>query len=393
MTMAAAIGTISAARAIEDRVIADVRIVDDLPAARAVWEELEHSGALMTAFQSYALLEAWQRHVGVERGFVPCIVVARDFQHQPVCVIPLCIERRNGVRVARFMGGKHTTFNMPLWRKDMASVSTKDIAAILDALRDQGIDTLELVQQPKSWRGTPNPFAMLPSQPSVNPCLVMTLPAGAAPNTLISRTFRRRLRVKERRLRELPNYRSIVAETDDDVELLLESFFTVKPQRMAAQKLPNVYQERGVEAFIREICFRRRPGGERVVAIHAIVADGQMMSMSAGVSDGQRCSMMFNTYTMSAYAKFSPGQVLLRDIVDHYAAQKYQSIDLGVGGDAYKTLFCKDDEPIFDSYVALSKKGWLIAPLGAARARMKSAVKRSKVLSMIAGRMRMVAGL
>jgi CelD/BcsL family acetyltransferase involved in cellulose biosynthesis len=37
----------------------------------------------------------------------------------------------SGVRIARFMGGKHTTFNMALWQRDFAASATR---ADLDAL-------------------------------------------------------------------------------------------------------------------------------------------------------------------------------------------------------------------------------------------------------------------
>ena len=65
--------------------------------------------------------------------------------------------------------------------------------------------------------------------------------------------------------------------------------------------------------------------------------------------------MMFNTYTLSAKASYSPGLILMRDIIDHYAASGYPSLDLGIGSDDYKRLFCKDDEPIFDSFIPLSR--------------------------------------
>ena len=71
--------------------------------------------------------------------------------------------------------------------------------------------------------------------------------------------------------------------------------------------------------------------------------------------------MMFNTYTMSANSKYSPGLILMRDIIDHYAGQGYRALDLGIGSDDYKRLFCKDDEPIFDSFIPLSQRGKLAA--------------------------------
>ena len=86
-----------------------------------------------------------------------------------------------------------------------------------------------------------------------------------------------------------------------------------------------------------------------------------MIAIFAGVADGHRFSMMFNTYTMSANSKYSPGLILMRDIIDHYAGQGYRALDLGIGSDDYKRLFCKDDEPIFDSFIPLSQRGKLAA--------------------------------
>ncbi len=75
-----------------------------------------------------------------------------------------------------------------------------------------------------------------------------------------------------------------------------------------------------------------------------------MIAIFAGIADGQRFSMMFNTYTMSEHARYSPGLILMRYIIDRYAERGYRSLDLGIGSDDYKRMFCKDDEDIFDSF-------------------------------------------
>ena len=49
-----------------------------------------------------------------------------------------------------------------------------------------------------------------------------------------------------------------------------------------------------------------------------------MIAIFAGVADGRRFSMMFNTYTMSGNSRYSPGLILMRNIIDHYAERGYQ---------------------------------------------------------------------
>ena len=183
-------------------------------AAEAVWRALERPEHLSTPYQHFDLLAAWQRHVGSQDGLTPYIVVARDAESHPLALLPLAVERRHGVRIAQFLGGKHTTFNMPLWRRDFAQrAGQADLAALLAGLRAQPepIDVLALTQQPARWLDIANPMALLPHQASVNGCPLLTLTPGAPPTDRISNSFRRRLRGKEKKLQALPGFDSRIA--------------------------------------------------------------------------------------------------------------------------------------------------------------------------------------
>ena len=51
-------------------------------------------------------------------------------------LLPLGIAQENGLKVARFLGGKHVTFNMALWRRDFAAIAGQaDLDAVMDAIR------------------------------------------------------------------------------------------------------------------------------------------------------------------------------------------------------------------------------------------------------------------
>ena len=249
-------------------------------------------------------------------------------------------------------------------------------------------DVLALTQQPLRWQDLPNPMALLPNQPSANDCPLLTMSPGAAPATLISNSFRRRLKGKERKLQALSGYRYHVATTDADIKRLLDWFFSVKPLRMAEQRLPNVFADPGVEDFIRDACLARLAGGGRVIDIHALECDDEVIAIFAGVADGHRFSMMFNTYTMSGNSRYSPGLILMRNIVDHYAGRGYRALDLGIGSDDYKRLFCKNDEPIFDSFIPLSPRGKIAAGAMSGLNRAKHLVKHNQALFHVAQRLR-----
>ena len=393
MTMAAAIERQTAdARAWPTaRRIAGVDIFHDLTAAEPIWRSFETSGQSFTPYQRFDFLAAWQRQVGEREGLRPFVIVAHDAERRPLMLLPLVIEARLGARCASFMGGKHATFNMALCDRDFAANATEaDMAALVASIAERSrVDALALHQQPLRWQDLPNPLALLPHQPSVNDCPLLVMEAGAAPTALISNSFRSRLKGKARKLQALPGYRYHIATESADISRLLDWFFRVKPLRMAEQKLPDVFAEPGIEQFIRAACLTPLADGDRhAIDIHALECDDEVIAIFAGVADGHRFSMMFNTYTMSANSKFSPGLILMRDMIDRHAGEDYRGFDLGIGSDEYKRLFCKSDEPIFDSYLAVSTRGKVAATVLSSLAHAKRLVKHTPALMQMAQMLR-----
>ncbi len=392
MTMAAAIDsrTAEAAPRAKPGRIAQIDVVSDFGSAEQAWRILESSGQLFTAYQRFDFLQSWQQDVGASDGATPLIVIAYDAEARPLLLLPLAVKQIHGFIVASYMGGKHTTFNMALWDRDFAaSAQRTDIEGVIGELRRRGAaDVLALAQQPLRWNDVSNPLTSLAHQASVNDCPVLTMKAGAAPEMLISSSMRRRLKSKEGKLNKLAGYRHYVATDDADISRLLDWFFRVKPVRMAQQRLPNVFAEKGVADFIRRACLIRRAGGGRLIDIHALECDLEIIAIYAGVDDGHRFSMMFNSYTLSDHARFSPGLILIRNIIDHYAARGYRALDLGVGSDGYKQMFCKREETIFDSFVPLSPLGQLAAVAMSAAGRGKRLVKHNPALLSLADGLR-----
>lgn len=395
MTMAAAIENRSADADAWPKThgVVTVEIVKDLAAAEEIWRSLERPQTLLTPYQRFDFLSSWQRDVGEREGVTPFIVIGFEAARRPLLLLPLAMRNAYGARCASFMGGKHSTFNMALFDRDFAAGATQaDLEGLIAAIaKASEADVLALHQQPLRWRDLPNPLAMLPHQPSANDCPLLLIEPGAAPAALISNSFRRRLKGKERKLQALPGYRSHVASSEADITRLLDWFFRVKPLRMAEQKLPNVFADPGIEQFIRSAC-AAPVGGGHAIDIHALECDEEVIAIFAGVADGNRFSMMFNTYTLSPNAKFSPGLILMRDIIDHYAGLGYGALDLGIGSDDYKRLFCKSDEPIFDSFIPLSQRGKLAAGVMSGVNRTKRLVKQNPALLEMAQKLRNAFG-
>jgi len=237
------------------------------------------------------------------------------------------------------------------------------------------IDVLALMRQPQRWGELLNPMALLPHQTSINECPLMKIVAGATPAERISNSFRRRLKGKERKLQALPGYRYFVATEDADIK---RSWTRSSPSSRCGwrkQKLPQRVRRlphRGVHfakpAWPRSrprprhryprAGMRRRNGRDlcRRLGWRPVLDDVQYLH------DVRQCPLQ-------------PGLILMRDIVDSYAERGYTSIDLGIGADEYKRLFCKDDEPIFDSFLPVSTRGKVAATVMSSVSHAKRLVK------------------
>lgn len=393
MNVAIRIDSAEQARASSADRIARIEIFHDLAAAEPTWRRLEHDDAVKTPYQCFDFLAPWQRHVGAQAGVNPFIVAGFDAANDPIFLWPLGRTRTGPLNVVSFLGGKHANFNFALWRRDIvALIAANDIRAVLGQIAAAGhpADVLSLLRQPRSWEGFVNPFALLPHQPSPSDCLCLNITAAGEQQItqMLSSSMRGRLRAKERRLRRLPGYRYTRATTAGEVDRLLNAFFPLKAAHMRAQALPNIFGEPPHEAFLREACHQGIATGKPLIEIHALEGDGELLALFSAITDGRRSSGMFNTYTLSDNARQSPGLVLLVDIVRDLADRGIRRFDLGVGEAAYKKFFCKEVEPLFDSFLPVTPLGRLAAITASAGGHVKRRIKQSNVLWRLAQALR-----
>jgi CelD/BcsL family acetyltransferase involved in cellulose biosynthesis len=365
--------------------VARVEIFEDMMSAEPYWRRLEAGRSLATPYQRFDLLSAWQYHVGARTGVTPFIVVGLDEDAEPLFLWPFGRTQKGLLKVARFLGSKHANFNVGLWRRDsLAAIGARELRDIFDGLAARGhdVDLVALLSQPLSWDGIPNPLSLLPHQASVDMSARLSLDRTIddAINDGLSPSMRSRLRAKERKLQHLPGYRYLQAATDDDVDRLLDSFFAMKSTHMAAQGLGNVFADPGVVEFLREACRHKLPNGRRLIEIHAIEGGGEVLAVFGTTADDYCFSSMFNTYTLGENARHSPGLVLITRMIAECASRGLRSFDIGVGRAHYKSFFCREPEPLFDTFLPLTRRGRLAAAAFGAAFAIKRVIKHNDAL-------------
>ncbi len=365
-----------------DARIARVEIFGDMAAAEPHWRALGRANTLATPYQGYDFLKFWQHHAGAPSGITPFIVIAFNGVGAPLFLWPFGRQTVGGMRVVEFLGGKHANFNMALWQRDAAAtIGVDDLRAVLSSLAKQA-DILRLTNQPLTWEGTTNPFALLPQQRSANfgfsGALGPDFDALFAART--NAVARKKMRKKERALAGYGDVRFERVHGAHDVRRVLDAFFKQKSARMRALGTPDVFAAPGVRRFIEAAATEQAPGFHPPIELYALSVNDIIVATMGGIVGGGRFCAMFNSIAQGHYAIESPGEQLIINLVRNCCQRELDTFDLGIGEAQYKNLFCNDAEPLFDSHLPLSPAGHLMAAAFAAGGRIKRAIKQRPAL-------------
>jgi len=359
--------------------IARIDIFDDFTAAAPDWDRLAGE-ALVTPFARRDWIEAWHRHIGAAAGSYPLIAVARDERDEPIFILPFAVRAGRLLTVARYFGGSHSQLNMGLWRRDIVAALTADDLnrALAIIAQRRGIDLFILLNQPVLWDGRANPLVQLPHQASPDDVFRADFEGESGDAMIKSRlkpTLRGLLKSKEKKLARLDGYRYFRAATVEEAERVLAAFATQKAAHLKAQGVRNAFAEPGVAEFLRAACVERLAAGAPTIELHAIEGGGEILAVMGGVANAQRFSSMFNSYTLTEHARWSPGLILISRLMRACADRGIASYDLGAGYASYKRYFCKTTDPLFDSVLSFSERGHIAAALCRAGLAVKRWIK------------------
>ncbi len=365
-----------------DARVARVEIIEDMGCAEGPWRALEQGDCLSTPYQHYEFLKIWQRQVGAPSGVTPFIVVGFNAAGAPLFLWPLGRRRVGGMQVAEFLGGKHANFNMGVWRRDTAeALGAEDLRDVLARLAGH-IDLLHLTHQPLTWGGSTNPFALLPHMRAANfgfsGALIPDYEALLRART--NSATRKKMRKKERALASCGDVHFAQADGDRDVRRVLDVFFKQKGARMRVLGVTDAFAPAGVRRFIEAAATTHLTDGEPLLELYSLKVGDIIVATMGGIVGGGRFSAMFNSIIKDRYAAESPGEQLLARVVRHCCERGLTTFDLGIGEANYKTLFCEDAEPLFESHLPVSPAGRLLAVWFGIAARCKRTIKGHTVL-------------
>lgn len=335
-------------------------------------EEIESSWlafereAVSHVFQTFAWTRSWCRTVGAVSGVLPRILTGRDGSGRLLFILPMGIRKTFGARVAGWLGGKQADYHGGLFdRRTLESLAnepaifTAFLACVLAALGE--VDLLHLVRQPAMLEGIANPFLALPSCLNANGAhaTLLTPDWERYYETRRSSGWRRTDRKKERELAARGTVDLLVADNEPAADRLLTTLMEQKRQGLARLGVPDMFAAEGVAEFYRDLARSSLDGGP--VELAALTCGGDVAAASYGLRHRGTYYYVLHSYDLGDFAGLSPGRQLMYRLMQREFEMGSTLFDFTIGDEDYKSQWCEITTGLWDSDLAFTPRGTVLA--------------------------------
>lgn len=324
----------------------------EMDALEAEWDALERATPEATGFQNFRWCRAWLAAAGPRVR--PSLVCVRE-AGRLVMLLPLQIERRLGVSIARWIGEPMTQYGDALAEGGEGRARWRNAAeAGMARWRDVDLFALTRIRADGVFASGAGEGEAL-----------------SAPYLDLRAPNRRRHKSVERRAKRLDALGPVSlheARTPAERERLARRAFTLKREWLRGKGvysagLSNPASEEFAAALARE-------GGLRV---HALCVGADTAAIEIGFVGGNAYRSLLACYD-PRFSEGSPGQSLTARLIARCADEGLSRYDLLLPADPYKLAWSSGEVPVRGRFIASSLKGRLAA---FALARLRPLAKRA----------------
>jgi CelD/BcsL family acetyltransferase involved in cellulose biosynthesis len=319
------------------------KVVDDLGQLAELWPRTDRCGSSSHCyvFQCADILEVWCDTVGRARRTRTIFVGVFDDVGRPILLLPLGIERRRGVRVLGFLDGGVLDYNAPVvfepvrtWERQSLDRLWSQLIAVLPPF-----DVAIFDKMPADICGVPNPLIGLASAPYDQSGYLLNITRSWEEFAATRLSYKRDSSAQRRRLAKFGQVAFTIAQTPVDRQRVLEA--------MMRQKSRHFIETLGVDKFDAPGCRQyyiamvERFPWPGPLLICGLEVDGKILSTNWGLICNGRFVGIVMSYEGGEWKRFSPGRLLLEDLLKWNFTNRTSIFDFGIGNESYKFAWMK----------------------------------------------------
>jgi CelD/BcsL family acetyltransferase involved in cellulose biosynthesis len=314
-----------------------IQVSEDIRAFAELWPRSDRMGsARCYAFQCADHLEVWGRTIGKARGTQKVFVAVFDEASRPLLLLPFGIEQGRRLRILGFLDGGVSDYNAPVifeQARAWDAARTKSLwKALTSALPRFDIAVFE--KMPAEICGIENPLANLPVLPTTPSGHFIRLTQSWRNEAGPRLPFKREAEAQRRRLAKLGQVTFEVVEDPAERRRILEAMLSQKSRRYMETWGVDGLDRPGYRSYYLELVEELSPSGPVLMA--ALKVDGKIIATNWGLLVSGRFIGIVMTFEGGEWRRFSPGKLLLEDLLLWCCNNGIEIFDFGVGDEGYK---------------------------------------------------------
>lgn len=367
-----------------------VQITASHEEAEPVWRDLETTGNALV-FQTYDWQAAWYRILGRRQRVQPCLAIVRTVDDRPLMLLPLGIVRRGPGRVLIWLGGDLTDYNGPVLAPGAAAIIGKiGVEHLWQRLRRElpAFDYADFQRQPAEIADQENPLRQLSTHTDpISGCFTRLEPNWESYHrSKRGADTRRKERRKEAKLVQHGPIDFVIARTAADIDPVLSAMVAQKSASYRRKGVKNLFRDPVYVDFLKAFTLDHAESGRVVLA--AIRVEGEIIATQWGLVHGDRFYCLVYSHDNGRFARYSPGNVLLRRLLAWCCERGIAIFDFTYGEEPYKDHWCEGRLALHDSLLPSTLLGRVLVVGVKGRKRMRRVIKRFSHLHAFAAHIR-----
>lgn len=315
-----------------------LELSDDIRAFAGSWPRFCDLGWGRVAahpFQCRDHLEVWLETIGAANGIRPLFAQVSNRRGGPVMLLPLGIRKRGGTRILEFLDAGVADYNAPALYPAAGAIPVEEMQKLWAALCRAAppFDVVMLDKMPERVGSIGNPLFALASERWPAAGHVMTFAAGASLASLQHRRERNDSARQRRRLSEIGAVTFGTAREESEIAKVFDAFVRQKFRRYQETIGTAGFDVLGQRDYYRLLTERFAGQG---VELWYLAVGAEPVATAWGFLAGRCLYYMMCAYEGGEWRRFSPGRLLLEELIDWSCRNNVAAFDFGIGDEAYK---------------------------------------------------------
>ena len=325
---------------------------------KTIWTKFEKR-VKISPFQSYDWLCHWHNTIGEPLLYIKPKIIHIYNENQTVAIFPLGITKKYNIRILNWLGGNQSDYMKPLISNEFNEINFSDnylwekIKLAFD-----GCDLIEFQKQDESTIKILKRIGFPIKEKFDVSSYQASLPLDWEDYLIkIKKKIISDSKRQKRRLSNIGKLKFAVANDKETKKEFIAKMINYKNRQYNDSSVWNMFTLDEYRLFYNNLVDL----DSEIIKIHssALIIDNVIIATHLGLIHDNIFYYLMPSHIGGKWKKYSPGRILLLELIKWSIANNVKSFDFTIGNEGYKKDWCDKNIKLYKTINSISVQGWL----------------------------------